>query len=110
MYVLKLLPTSHIKYFLQLDKQAFPVGQAVLGVIASYQKWGQTEKASAFERKITIEKLKLDLKNLDDRNAIKNIMKKKFSFIDFEKKMMKNSNETFTHIIVKPERNSLIRY
>ena len=70
----------------------------VLEIIAIYQKWGQREKASAFERKVAINKLKNEIKNLDDRNKIEKIVDEKFAFVDFDKKMMRNCGENFMHV------------
>ena len=51
-----------------------------------YQKQGQRQKASAFERKAAVNKLKNEIKNLDDGNKIEKIVDEKFGFVDFEKK------------------------
>ena len=58
----------------------------VFGIIADYQRWGQKEKASAFERKYARKLLRMKMKELDDRAKIEKIVEEKFSFIDFEKK------------------------
>ena len=57
------------------------------------------QKASAFERKQAIKKLEFDIKNLDDRNRVEKIVNEKFGFVDFERQMMKNSQNKFTHFI-----------
>ena len=43
----------------------------VLAIISDYQKWGQLEKASAFERKIAVSKLKQKLKSLKEKHKAK---------------------------------------
>ena len=70
----------------------------VLTYIAEYRKWGQKEKASAFERKIARLDLKLKLGFLNDRKVVERVIDEKFDFIDFEKMKMKNCGESFTFV------------
>ena len=62
---------------------------AVIGVlenIAKYQKWGQLEKASAFERKHAKKDLELRLKLTYDKKGIQKVIDEKFSFLIFKRK------------------------
>ena len=71
---------------------------SVLEVISVYQKWGQLEKASAFERKTARRQLAREMKNLDDKAKVKKVVTEKLAFIDFEKKKMKNSEKKLTFV------------
>ena len=62
-----------------------------------YQIWGQTEKASAFERKFAREKLKIDCDLLKDKTSAKQVVEKYLNFIDFETKTMKEATIQLTH-------------
>ena len=55
----------------------------LLEIISDYQKWGQLEKASAFERKIAVSKLKQKLKSLKEKHKAKKIINDYFNFLDF---------------------------
>jgi len=57
------------------------------------QKWGQKEKACAFERKYARKILKRNLEKLNDKKKIEKVVEDEFAFIDFENKIMKNCGE-----------------
>ena len=65
--------------------------------IGSYQIWGQTEKASAFERKFAREKLKINCDLLKDKTSAEQVVEKYLNFIDFETKTMKGATIQLTH-------------
>ena len=64
---------------------------AFLEHVAKYQKWGQREKESAFERKRARKQLEINLKQLSDEKRIEKSVKQAFEKIDLKDKMMKNS-------------------
>ena len=64
---------------------------AFLEHVAEYQKWGQREKESAFERKRARKQLKINMKELSDEKRIEKSVKQAFEYIDLKNKMMKNS-------------------
>ena len=78
----------------------------VLKIIAQYQKWGQLEEASVFERKYAKKQLKRRLKLIHDKREIKKVIDEKFSFFDFEKKKMKHCGLSLK--FVPRSRNELI--
>jgi len=59
--------------------------------VAEYQKWGQLERASAFERKHQMKKLRIQIENLKRIESIKILSKKGLDMIDFQNKCLKNS-------------------
>ena len=73
----------------------------VFGIIADHQRWGQKEKASAFERKYARKLLRMKMKELDDRAKIEKIIEEKFSFIDFEKNDEKCGSEIYSYVEVE---------
>ena len=64
----------------------------VLAIISDYQKWGQLEKASAFERKFAVARLKQKLKCLKETHKAKKIINDHFNFIDFVAKKVTVGN------------------
>ena len=62
----------------------------VLKEISKYQKWGQLEKASAFERKYAIKSLEKSLKALEDELALKSRIDKYMEMVDLKTGKLKN--------------------
>ena len=60
----------------------------VLEIISEYQKWGQLEKASAFERKSAVAKLQQKMRSLNDKHKTKKIVEQFFDFLDFNTKQV----------------------
>ena len=61
----------------------------VLEIISDYQKWGQREKACAFERKIAMMHLETEFASLNTKDKVVKMMKEHFEWIDFESGWMK---------------------
>ena len=55
----------------------------VLKIISDYQKWGQREKASAFERKIAINRLETKFKSLSSKVRVENHINEYFDCLNF---------------------------
>ena len=62
----------------------------ILKEISEYQKWGQLEKASAFERKQEIEKLGRRIEILRDETRLKLLTEKYIEMVDLNTEKLKN--------------------
>ena len=62
----------------------------ILKEISEYQKWGQLEKASAFERKQEIEKLGRRIEILRDETRLKLLTEKYIEMVDLNTQKLKN--------------------
>ena len=99
----ELSPCSTLKLGKQRKNLQVLIVINVLKEIAEYQVWGQREKASAFERKFARKELKRKLKDLQDKKELKKVVDEEFSFIDFEKKKMKNCGESISFLAKSKE-------
>ena len=83
----------------------------VLELISKYQKWGQREKASAFERKMAIRKLRQKMKSLTSDEKVKKLMGEEFGFINFKTGFAKigDLNEKISHLAGMTERKIVAR-
>ena len=64
----------------------------VLEIISDYQKWGQLEKASVFERKFAVARLKQKLKCLKETHKAKKTIDDHINFIDLVEKKVTVGN------------------